>query len=349
MEYIALGCMTGTSLDGIDCSLIKSDGTSVVKEISNNFTPYSSSIKKELLKIMKCNYLDNLEIFKLLNKEYQSAINKFISKNNSKIDVIGIHGQTIFHDPSIKISIQLYDKKLKYNTHAPIICNFRKNDILNGGSGAPIIPIYHQIIANQLKTGSSIFINIGGVTNITLIENNKITAGDSSYGNALINDILSLRTNYDFDLNGNLSKSGKIINTLSDKILNDKYFKKKLPKSLDRNYFHQYLKDVKDDFFIEDVIYTLLSVIPESINRIIDNNKKYKIILMGGGRKNLTLIKLFQNKFRDVSLIDDYDLDGDFIESQGMGLLAIRYLNKIHSTFKSTTGVSKNIYLGEKC
>ena len=70
---------------------------------------------------------------------------------------------------------------------------------------------------------------------------------------------------------------------------------------------------------------------------------------MGGGRKNLTLIKLFQNKFRDVSLIDDYDLDGDFIESQGMGLLAIRYLNKIHSTYKSTTGVSKDIYLGEKC
>tara|TARA_B100001059_G_scaffold87128_1_gene85332 strand:+ start:85 stop:1134 length:1050 start_codon:yes stop_codon:yes gene_type:complete len=349
MEYIALGCMTGTSLDGIDCSLIKSDGILGVKEISNNFTPYSSAIKKELLKIMKYNYLDNLEIFKLLNKEYQSAINKFISKNNTKIDVIGIHGQTIFHDPSIKISIQLYDKKLKYNTPAPIICNFRKNDILNGGSGAPIIPIYHQIIANQLKIDSSIFINIGGVTNITLIEDNKISAGDSSYGNALINDILNLKTNYDFDLNGNLSKSGKIINSLYDKLLNDKYFKKKLPKSLDRNYFHQYFKDFKDKFPIEDVLYTLLSVIPESINRIIDSKKKYKIILMGGGRKNLTLLKLFQSKFNDVSLVDDYNLDGDFIESQGMGLLAIRYLNKISSTYKSTTGVSKNIYLGEMC
>jgi anhydro-N-acetylmuramic acid kinase len=167
--------------------------------------------------------------------------------------------------PSIKISIQLYDKKLKYNSQAPIICNFRKNDILNGGSGAPIIPIYHQIIANKLNTDNSIFINIGGVTNITLIENNKIIAGDSSYGNALINDILSLKTNHDFDLNGNLSKSGKIIDSLSKKILNDKYFKKKFPKSLDRNYFHQYLKDVKDDFLIEDVIYTLLSVIPESV------------------------------------------------------------------------------------
>ena len=83
MEYIALGCMTGTSLDGIDCSLIKSDGISEVKEISNNFTPYSSSIKKELLKIIQYNYLDNLEILKQLNNEYQSAINKFLSKNTS--------------------------------------------------------------------------------------------------------------------------------------------------------------------------------------------------------------------------------------------------------------------------
>ena len=141
MEYIALGCMTGTSLDGIDCSLIKSDGISEVTEISNNFTPYSPQLKKELLKIIKCNFLADLDVFKLLNKEYQTAINNFISLNNIEIDVIGIHGQTIFHDPSIKISIQLYDKKLEYNSHAPIICNFRKNDILNGGSGAPIIPI----------------------------------------------------------------------------------------------------------------------------------------------------------------------------------------------------------------
>ena len=349
MEYIALGCMTGTSLDGIDCSLIKSDGISEVTEISNNFTPYSPQLKKELLKIIECNFLANLDVFKLLNKEYQTAINNFISLNNIEIDVIGIHGQTIFHDPSIKISIQLYDKKLEYNSHAPIICNFRKNDILNGGSGAPIIPIYHQIIANKLNTDNSIFINIGGVTNITLIENNKIIAGDSSYGNALINDFLNSKTNHEYDLNGNLSKSGKIIHSLSKKILDDKYFKKNFPKSLDRNYFHPYIEGIKEHFLIEDIIYTLLSIIPESVHRIIDNKKKYKIILMGGGRKNLTLLKLFQNIFEDVFLIDDFNLDGDFIESQGMGLLAIRYLNKMKSTYKFTTGISKDIYLGEKC
>mgnify|MGYP001162522474 CR=1 FL=1 len=349
MEYIALGCMTGTSLDGIDCSLIKSDGMTKVSEISNDFTPYSKKLQNELSEIIKSCYLDNLKIFKLLNNEYQNAINNFISKNNKNIDVIGVHGQTIFHDPLIKISIQLYDKKIKYNTQAPIICNFRKNDILNGGSGAPIIPKYHQIIANHLKMDSTVFVNLGGVTNITIIENNQMKAGDTSFGNALINDYLYSRENKEYDIDGNISSRGKKIKNLSDIIQSDEYFKKELPKSLDRNYFHQYLKLINKDYSTEDIIYTLLSIIPESIYRITNNNQNYKIILMGGGRKNLTLVKLFKEKFKDVFLVDDFNFNGDFIESQGMALLAIRYLKKLKSTYKSTTGISKDIYLGEQC
>ena len=347
MEYIALGCMTGTSLDGIDCSLIKSNGTSKVTEISNDFTPYSKRLQKKLINIIKDQFLDDIEVFELLNSEYQFAINNFISKNKIKVDVIGIHGQTIYHDTSLNLSIQLYDKKIKYNTNAPIICNFRKNDILNGGSGAPIIPIYHQIIANQLKIEPVIFVNIGGVTNITIVDEGQIKAGDSSFGNALINDFLISKTNHEFDNNGNISKSGKKITNLFDIIQEDRFFKKELPKSLDRNHFHYCLEEIKKDYLIEDILYTLLSIIPNSIKKIINNKKKYKIILLGGGRKNLTLIKIFKELFNNVNLIDDFNFDGDFIESQGMGLLAIRYLKKIPSTYRTTTGVTKNIYLGE--
>ena len=348
MEYIALGCMTGTSLDGIDCSLIKSDGTSKVIQISNDFTPYSKKLQKKLSKIIRDQYLDDLEVVRLLNEEYQHAINNLILKNKIKIDVIGIHGQTIYHNSLLKLSIQLYDKKIKYNSKAPIICNFRKNDILNGGNGAPIIPIYHQIIANQLQIKSTIFVNIGGVTNFTIIDNGQIIAGDSSFGNALINDLLISKTNYKFDDNGSISRTGKKISNLFNLIIKDDFFKKKLPKSLDRNYFHHYVNDINLNYSIEDIIYTFLSIIPYSINQIINDKKNYKVILMGGGRKNLTLVKLFKEIFDDLSLIDDFNFDGDFIESQGMGLLAIRYLNKITSTYESTTGVSKDIYLGEK-
>ncbi len=349
MDYIALGSMSGTSLDGIDCSIIRSDGISYASEILNEFTPYSDDLKKELLKTINLKYLNNLKLIEMLNFEYQVAINKLISKFDKKIDVIGIHGQTIFHDPSSKISIQLYDKKTIYNSQAPVVCNFRKNDILNGGEGAPILPIYHKIISDNHNLEPCIFVNIGGVTNISIIENKKIKSGDSSFGNAIINDFLIHNTDQVIDEDGKISKKGQIIKELFDLINLDSYFKKKLPKSLDRNYFHKYFDKFNKDISVENFIHTMLSIIPHSISKFISSNKKYKIILSGGGRKNITLVSLFKNEFSDVSLIDDYQLDGDFIESQGMALLAIRYLKKLSSSYKETTGIKKNIYLGEKC
>ena len=349
MDYIALGCMTGTSLDGIDCSLVKTDGTTYVTEILNEFTPYSDNLKGRLIDVLDQNYLHDPTLLKSLSNEYKNAINNIINEFNDKIDVIGIHGQTVLHEPSLGISIQLYDKRNLYETQAPIICNFRKNDILNGGSGAPIIPIYHQIISQQYKITNCVFVNIGGVSNITIINEGSIVAGDSSFGNAIINDYLKNYNNYEFDLNGEMSRNGKRIDSLFNKIKSDLFFSKKLPKSLDRNYFHNYLSNLPKNFESKDIIFTLLSIIPDSINSLIPKNKKFHIILSGGGRKNLTLVKLFKNNFDNVSLIDDFQLDGDFIESQGMGLLAVRYLKKIPSTFKNTTGLKKNVYLGEKC
>ena len=146
MDYIALGCMTGTSLDGIDCSLVKTDGATYLNDIANEFTPYSKNLRDRLSNVLVHNYLTDPSLLKSLSDEYKVAINNLINKHDEKIDVIGIHGQTVLHDPSLKLSLQLYDKGSLYNTHAPIICNFRKNDILNGGSGAPILPAYHHII-----------------------------------------------------------------------------------------------------------------------------------------------------------------------------------------------------------
>jgi anhydro-N-acetylmuramic acid kinase len=349
MDYIALGCMTGTSLDGIDCSLVKTDGATYLNNIANEFTPYSKNLRDRLSRVLVHNYLTDPSLLKSLSNEYKVAINNLINKYDEKIDVIGIHGQTVLHDPSLKLSLQLYDKSSLYNTHAPIICNFRKNDILNGGLGAPILPVYHQIISQQNKMSQAIFVNIGGVSNITLIDEDDLIAGDTSFGNAIINDYLIKNCNLDLDLNGEMSRNGKKIDSLYNHITNDLYFNKKLPKSLDRNYFHHYLNNLPKTFEARDIIFTLLSIIPESIKKLISPQKEFHVILSGGGRKNLTLVNLFKKKFSNVSLIDDFQIDGDFIESQGMGLLATRYLQKIPSTFEYTTGLNKSIYLGERC
>ena len=349
MEYIALGCMSGTSLDGIDCSLVKSDGVSYVTDISNEFIPYSDGLQLKLRNVILKGYLDDIKVINQLNQEYKDSINNFIKKNNFEIDLIAMHGQTIYHDQKTKISIQLFDKSIRFNTNSPVICNFRKNDLLNGGNGAPIMPEFHRVLANQLDLKKVIFVNIGGVTNITVIDNQKITAGDSSFGNAIVNDLIYEKTKERFDVDGSLSNNGQKIDVLFNRIISDKYFLENLPKSLDRNYFHKYIDNSIKDKNLNDLIYTLLEVIPFAINSLISLQSEFKIILMGGGRKNLTLQKIFSEYFDNISLIDNYQIDGDFIESQGMALLGIRYMLKKQSTYYETTKVLKNIYLGEKC
>ena len=349
MEYIALGCMSGTSLDGIDCSLVKSDGVSYVTDISNEFIPYSDDLQLKLRNVILKGYLDDIKVINQLNQEYKDSINNFIKKNNLEIDLIAMHGQTVYHDQKTKISIQLFDKSIRFNTNSPVICNFRKNDLLNGGNGAPIMPEFHRVLANQLDLKKVIFVNIGGVTNITVIDNQKITAGDSSFGNAIVNDLIYEKTKERFDVDGSLSNNGQKIDVLFNRIISDKYFLENLPKSLDRNYFHKYIDNSIKDKNLNDLIYTLLEVIPFAISSLISSQSDFKIILMGGGRKNLTLQKIFSKYFDNISLIDNYQIDGDFIESQGMALLGIRYMLKKQSTYYETTKVLKNIYLGEKC
>ena len=212
MEYMALGCMSGTSLDGIDCSLIKSDGLSFANEISNEFIPYSKELQKKLLNTISQEYLNDTSVLTLLNEEYKKAINQFIKNNNVKIDLIAMHGQTIFHDQKTKISIQLFDKSLSFDSNSPVICNFRKNDLLNGGNGAPIMPEFHKMIAMQLDLKKVIFVNIGGVTNITLINNEDINAGDSSFGNAIINDQIKPKNQF-------ITCSGRLNFELVQKVL----------------------------------------------------------------------------------------------------------------------------------
>ena len=347
MDYIALGCMSGTSLDGIDLSLIRSDGETYTDEILNYFQPYSKELRRKLNSIIQKGYLSDPKICLQLTDEYSQTINQFLNSNKYQIDIIGIHGQTVFHDEKTKISIQLFCKNFKLNFPVPVVYNFRKNDLLNGGFGAPIIPIYHKLIHQNLKRENSIFVNIGGVTNITKINENEIYAGDTSFGNALVNDLIKLKYNFEMDEDGYISSKGAINETIVNFILEDQFFLRPLPKTLDRNYFHKYINKLMSMDNMENIISSLLKIIPLSIKKFVSDSHS-SIILCGGGRKNLTLQNLFRQNFERVNSIDEFGLDGDYIESQGMALLAIRYLLKKSSTFKTTTGLRKEVFLGER-
>ncbi|MAV82587.1 MAG: hypothetical protein CMI90_03875 [Pelagibacteraceae bacterium] len=348
MEYIAIGSMSGTSLDGVDISIIKSNGKDTFTEIDNYFHPYPKDLITSLKSSINQNYLVDSKLPTLISNEYNKAIEHIVSKNKSiQIDVIGIHGQTIFHDEKLKISIQIFDKK-KIKTVCPfLISNFRKNDLLNGGTGAPIIPIFHKLIAEKFKLNNCMFVNIGGVTNITNIKENHIDAYDLCFGNALSDDLVNLSDkNFSYDNDGDFSRGGSLIKQIEKIILSDPYFSKSSPKSLDRNYFHKYFNIITEHSHrsLKDTLFTLWNILGSKILYASNNSK---IILCGGGRKNSTLKEILNNLKLNVIDVDELGINGDFIESQGIGYLAIRRLLKLPSSFDKTTGIKKETFLGE--
>ena len=351
MEYIALGCMSGTSLDGIDLSIIKSNGVDTFEQIDNYFEPYSQELKSMIADVIKSDSLMNPNLSSLISHQYVNAIECLINKNNLlKINVIGIHGQTIFHDEKLKISLQIFDKKIILNKYPTIVSNFRKNDLLNKGKGAPIIPIFHKLLSDKLNLNNSIFVNIGGVTNITTIKDDEISACDICYGNALANDLISfIKKDIFFDIDGILSNNGISIKSLEQTIALDSFFKIGGTKTLDRNYFHQYfdLLMSHSNTSLKNTLYTLWSVLALTINLKSKNLKNPRIILCGGGRKNKTLKSLITNLNSNTLDIDELGLNGDFVESQGIAYLAIRRILKLNSTSYLTTGIDKKVYLGE--
>ena len=191
--------MSGTSMDGIDLSLIKTDGLNYTKIILEKEYSYSHSYKKKLKKLInelpvsKKNqilYAHNNEDF--ITYEFLKYIKRFINmidQNLYKIDLIGLSGQTIFHNPNKRYSIQLGSSKEIYRKiEIPIISNFRQKDLLNGGQGAPIGSFYHKSILDKIGKKACI-INLGGISNITFTDKKNLISYDMGPANALIDDL----------------------------------------------------------------------------------------------------------------------------------------------------------------
>ena len=208
--YTSMGLMSGTSLDGIDVSIIKSDGNEEYSTELDRYFEYDKELVQKLLEIRdKISNSEDLGRYfseiKDLEREvtlfHFKAVNETIEKFNSNIDLIGFHGQTIFHDPKKKISKQLGDGKLLSQlTKKKVVYNFRQNDLKNGGQGAPLVPIFHNALANKIHKKFNLdfpifILNIGGISNITstvswnnLWQSEKIYAYDIGPGNCLIDE-----------------------------------------------------------------------------------------------------------------------------------------------------------------
>ena len=360
--YTSLGLMSGTSMDGVDVSIIKSDGENKYETIFDQYFEYSEEIYGELTKIRdKINSLKDLKENSILLSALEKKITLFhvkiskkvIEEYNSNIDLIGFHGQTIFHSADEKISRQLGDANLLSSLlKKKVIYNFRKNDMINGGQGAPLAPIFHQLLIekNKIKLPACI-LNIGGIANMTIVSSKDLKdlkSYDIGPGNCLLDEWIRKKSKERYDKNGELAKSGKtseiILNLAID---NFDSIKKINNLSFDIKDFN--LNFVRD-LSLVDGLSTLTdftaSIIYESIIRenSFFKDKNLNILICGGGRKNLSLVNAIKKKLpKDISLnlIDDYKIDGDFVESQAFAYLAIRSFLKKPISFPKTTNVSK--------
>jgi anhydro-N-acetylmuramic acid kinase len=278
-------------------------------------------------------------------------------KYKDEIDFVGFHGQTIFHNPEKRISKQLGNGKLMSQlTKKKIIYDFRKEDLMNKGQGAPLTPIFHNLLSKIINEKHQIklpmcFLNIGGISNITKIAKNdenieeNLEAFDSGPGNCMIDDWVRKNSKYNFDKNGSIAKSGKIDQLILNQSI-DNFKIDSFDKSLD-------IKDFNISFVrglsLEDGCATITNftayLIADGIK--FSNEKKNhasnRYLICGGGRKNNFLIETIQkclNNFQNIILepIDLYNVDGDYIESQAFGYLAIRSYLSLPISFPSTTG-----------
>ena len=357
-SFIALGLMSGTSLDGIDASIIKSDGENNLEIIDNKYFDYPEEFRKRLSSFIlninnRADIEENISIYKSLERDltlYHSKISKkIISENNLNIQLIGFHGQTIIHKPKDGYSIQMGDANLlSQELKEKVIFNFRDNDIKNGGEGAPLPPVYHELLIKKFKINNpTLILNIGGISNYTYCFKNILAAKDVGPGNVLIDEYLKKTKGINYDRNGNIASSGNINKDIINQFYEHEFYNVQQKHSFDRNEFDfSFVKGLEFEDAVATLTYFTALIISQNIKKNFDN--EIEIILCGGGRRNLALVNHIKKLLKyKIKLIDEFSVDGDFIESQAFAYLSIRsYLNKIIS-YPSTTNVLNPVTGGE--
>jgi anhydro-N-acetylmuramic acid kinase len=360
--YTALGLMSGTSMDGVDASIIKSNGEDKNEVLFDQYFGYDKGIYKELTNIrnkinsskdLKTNSIALADIERKITLFHASVCNKIIHENPINIDLIGFHGQTIFHSANEKISKQLGDANLLSSLlKKRVIYNFRENDILNGGQGAPLAAIFHQLLVNQNQIELPVCIlNVGGISNITIVSSkdfNDLKSYDIGPGNCLLDEWTRKNSEERFDKDGRLAHVGKTDQVILNQAI-DNFDSVKNNNNLSFDVKDFDLNFVRGLSLIDGLStltdFTATIIYQSIINSInLDKGMNLNILICGGGRKNLSLVNNIKNKLPSnmkLSLIDDYQIKGDFVESQAFAYLAIRsYLKKIIS-FPKTTNVKK--------
>lgn len=356
-----IGIMSGTSCDGINLALTQITNIKkppkIIDHAAENFTADLQQEIHTLINQDLHSFLQLGQVDRKLAIVYARAVNNLLAKNKlhpSDIAAIGCHGQTVYHAPTadLPFTMQLGDPNtLAVMTNIDVICDFRRRDIALGGHGAPLVPIFHNIVfKHRLKKRA--IINIGGIANITYLDRTNILGFDVGPGNTLMDLWVKQHLNKNFDDNGKWAKSGKVNQKLLSNLLKHSFFTQHPPKSTGRELFNlQYLKNNLLDLTVSpvDVQATLCEFSAQSINLALRNfcHHAQEIFLCGGGAKNSFLCDriaaLTKLPTKNTSALG---LDPQLVEACAFAWLAFCHIHKIKFDLSKISGSQKEVLLG---
>jgi anhydro-N-acetylmuramic acid kinase len=355
----AVGLMSGTSLDGVDVALIETDGERIARFGPTGYRPYAETERALLRQALaegarlddrwrRPGILAEAEAF--VTRVHAEAVEAFLDANGVErgdVAIVGFHGQTVLHDAQAGLTIQIGEgAALAARLGVPVAYDFRAADVAAGGQGAPIVPVFHRAIAGDLdRPGPLAVLNIGGVANVTYVENGKDpVACDTGPGNALIDDFMRARTGRELDRDGDQGARGVVDEAFVARVLEHPFFSGPCPKSLDRNAF-AFPNIGLPSFSVADGAATLSALTAASVAGIVPQlpQPPRAWIVAGGGAHNPTLIRMLTERLAPAS-VETAQAVGwsiDALEAQAFAYLAVRTLRDLPITFPTTTGVAK--------
>lgn len=360
LQICAIGLMSGTSMDGIDLAMLRTDGESSLERGPSFFVPYEAAFRQRIAQGLedakaivrreeRPGSLAGLE--QEITERHAEALARFLAGEAGSwgaAGLVGFHGQTMLHRPHLGLTVQLGDGPLlAARCGEPVVYDMRANDMVHGGQGAPLVPAYHVALARTLPEPYAarypvVFVNIGGISNITYVgEAGDPVAFDTGPGNALIDQWVSREGGVPFDAGGAIASEGGIVTSVVERYLDNPFFAKSGPKSLDRNDF-----TLADAMGLElaDGARTLAAVSAEAILKSVEHMPETPRlwIICGGGRKNPHIVGDLRagalKAGAEVILAEDAGFNGDATEAEAWAYLAVRAYRGLPLTFPTTTG-----------
>ncbi len=347
---MAIGAISGTSMDGIDVAIVETDGMSNVKPGPGHTYLYGDDLRRALQSAVEDQAVAEHDPLEELERDvtdaHAGAIASFMREHGftkQTVSLIGLHGQTICHRPERRFTRQLgLGARVAQTLGIDTVDHFRHADVAAGGEGAPFAPLYHRALASRLDQPLMV-LNLGGVANVTYLDGETVIAFDTGPASALLDDFVRARTGKPYDDAGRLAASGRADPALVAALMQNPFFDRAAPKSLDRNDFHARAKIV-DSLTDADGAATLaaftIASVADALRHVPGAPKRW--LVTGGGRLNRNFMGLLAARLGvPVEPVEAVGWSGDFLEAQCFAYLAVRSVRGLPLSLPTTTGVKR--------